>query len=190
VRISKWRLASVVMILAVAVLLASRYTAAQSTSTGLPTIVVVRHANKAALPKDDPPLTPAGVKRSQDLASVLHAAGVTGIVTTHLLRTRDTAAPLAAANGITPVVIQRGPRRSIDHLKSVEAAIRRYTGTVLVVGHDDTVPGLIGHLGGPQMPDICESVYDNLFILVPSEGKTKFVHARYGDPTPDSECKH
>src|SRR5262245_36466561 len=54
----------------------------------LPVLVVVRHANKAPEPADDPPLTSSGVKRAQDLATALRSAGVTGIITTQLRRTR------------------------------------------------------------------------------------------------------
>jgi hypothetical protein len=68
----------------------------------LPVIVVVRHANKAAEPTDDPPLTQAGLKRAEDLAQALRNAGVTAIITTELHRTRETAEPLAKALGLTP----------------------------------------------------------------------------------------
>jgi broad specificity phosphatase PhoE len=155
----------------------------------LPVIVVVRHANKAPEPPDDPPLTADGVKRAQDLAAALRGAGVTGIITTQLRRTRETAAPLAAELGLTPQVIQRGPRGSVEHLNALEAAARRHAGTVLVIGHDDTVPGLIAHLGGPRLPNICDLVYDNFFVLAPAAGKMNFIEARYGVPTPDTECK-
>jgi len=155
----------------------------------LPVIVVVRHANKAPEPLDDPPLTADGVKRAQDLAAALRGAGVAGVVTTQLRRTRETATPLDATLGLTPQVVQRGPRGSVEHLKALEAAARRYVGTVVVIGHDDTVPGLIAHLGGPRLPNICDLVYDNFFVLFPAGGKMNFMHTRYGVPTPDSECK-
>jgi hypothetical protein len=43
----------------------------------LPVLVLVRHADKAGQPADDPPLTAAGAKRAQDLAMALRNAGVT-----------------------------------------------------------------------------------------------------------------
>jgi hypothetical protein len=62
---------------------------------------------------------------------------------------------------------------------------------VLVVGHSTTVPLIIAALGGPRLPEICETVFDNLFVLVPATGKMQFVHSRYGaaSPTPGSDCK-
>jgi len=59
------------------------------------------------------------------------------------------------------------------------------------VGHSNTVPAIIEALGGPRMPDICESVYANLFILVPGAGEARLVRSRYGaaDPEPGADCK-
>src|SRR5579864_8198921 len=74
----------------------------------LPVLILVRHADKAAQPVDDPPLTAAGTKRAQDLAEALRSAGVAAIITTQLRRTRDTAQPLATALGIVPEVVKVG----------------------------------------------------------------------------------
>jgi phosphohistidine phosphatase SixA len=174
---------------------------------GLPVLVLVRHADKAAQPADDPPLTAAGAKRAQDLAETLRTAGVTAIITTQLRRTRETAQPLATALGIVPEVVNVGERALVsnpaadaqfppevlreraEYIKALEPAVRRQSGVVLVVGHDWSVPGLIASLGGPQLPNICGSVYDNLFILTSAKGKTNLIHARYGAATPDADCK-
>ena len=76
--------------------------AARSTPT---TIILVRHAEKAAIPSDDPPLSPAGEARSLALLDALRDAGVQAVVTTQLQRTRLTAAPLARELGLTPEVV-------------------------------------------------------------------------------------
>ena len=68
-------------------------------------VVLVRHADKANEPADDPPLTPAGKRRAQDLASALRNAGLTAIITTQFLRSRQTALPLATENQIRPEII-------------------------------------------------------------------------------------
>jgi broad specificity phosphatase PhoE len=173
----------------------------------LPVLVFVRHADKPAQPADDPPLTAAGTKRAQDLAAALRNAGVTTIITTQLRRTRDTAQPLATALGLVPQVVKVGERALVsnpavdaqlppdvvkaraDYIKVLEPAVRRITGVVLVVGHDWSVPGLIAAFGGQPLPNICASVYDNLFILTSADGKPNLIQARYGAPTPDVECK-
>jgi phosphohistidine phosphatase SixA len=173
----------------------------------LPVLVLVRHADKAAQPTDDPPLTALGAQRAQDLAAALRYAGVTAIITTQLRRTRETAQPLAAAVRITPEVVNVGERALVAnpaadaqfppdvlaerarYIKLLEPKVRRLSGVVLVVGHDWSVPGLIASLGGPQLPNICASVYDHLFVLTSVKGSTNLVQGRYGAATPDADCK-
>src|SRR6478672_13139476 len=68
-------------------------------------ILLVRHAEKAAQPPQDPPLTEAGLARAQALVAVARDAGVSAIITTQYERTRKTAEPTAAALHITPEVV-------------------------------------------------------------------------------------
>jgi phosphohistidine phosphatase SixA len=169
-----------------------------------PTLVLVRHADTAALP--DRPLSAAGLKRAQNLAAALRNAGVTAIITTQLRRTRETAQPLATALGLVPEVISVGESALVanpapgaqfppevvqaraEYIKILEPAIRRLSGVVLVVGHDWSVPGLIASLGGPQIPNICPSVFDKLFVLTSARGKASLIQAHYGEPSYD-DCK-
>jgi phosphohistidine phosphatase SixA len=152
-------------------------------------VLLVRHAEPAAEPADDPALSEAGRKRAQDLASALRDAGVTTIIVSPFRRTAETAAPLAASRGFKPMQVPIG--RSVDgHVAAVAAAVRGLTGVVLVVGHSNTVPAIIAQLGGPRLPDICEGVHDDLFALVMSGGKTPLVRSRYGAETaPDAGCR-
>jgi broad specificity phosphatase PhoE len=56
--------------------------------------------------------------------------------------------------------------------------------TVLVVGHNNTVPELIGLLGGPSLPVINDCEFDNLFVLVKHSNTTATVSKfKYGEPT-------
>jgi broad specificity phosphatase PhoE len=192
---------------AIAVATAPIPSAAQTANSALPVLVLVRHADKAAEPADNPPLTPVGTKRAQDLAEALRNAGVTAIITTQVRRTRETAQPLATALGLTPEVLNVGERALVanpapgqqfppevlkaraEYIKAIEAVVRRMSGVVLVVGHDWSVPGLIASFGGPQLPNICASVYDNLFVLTFANGKANLIQAHYGAPTPDTDCK-
>jgi phosphohistidine phosphatase SixA len=144
-------------------------------------VLLVRHAEPAEQPDDDPGLSDAGKKRAQDLAAALRDAGVTTIIVSPFRRTRDTAAPLAAALGFKPMVVPIG--RSLDgHIAAVAAAVRALKGVILVVGHGNTIPEIIAQLGGPRLPDICDSVHDDLFSLVMADGKTRLVRGRYGAP--------
>jgi phosphohistidine phosphatase SixA len=139
----------------------------QRSAAGPTTVVVlVRHAEKAA-PTGDVALSPAGEARAAALAAALRDAGVQAVLTTQLRRTGQTAEPLAAAMGLTPEIVPIGGDAP-EHAARVAAAVRqRHQGhTVLVVGHSNTVPAIIAALGGPRIPDLCDSEYATLFVLV------------------------
>ncbi len=143
------------------------------------TAIIVRHAEKAAAPADDPPLTEAGEARARALLDAVRDAHVSAVITTQLLRTRSTAAPTAAALGITPEVVTAG---GATHAQDVAAAIRKHAGqTVLVVGHSNTVPAIIEALGAKRPPPICDPKYDDLFVVtIAPDGSAGVVHSSYG----------
>ena len=147
------------------------------------TVILVRHAEKAAAPADDPPLTEAGQARAQALMAIAREAGVTAIVTTQFARTRGTAEPAATALKITPDVVRAGGG---THAQEVARTVMTHAGgVVLVVGHSNTVPAIVAALGAPQPPPICDSSYDDLYIVtVPASGPARAIHARYGEPSP------
>jgi phosphohistidine phosphatase SixA len=158
-------------------------------------IVVVRHAEKASEPKNDPPLTAAGKQRAQHLAEVLRDMKLSAIITTQYLRMHDTAQPAAAALQVTPETLPvndvYNPAEIAAHVKAIIAALRRHAGgSALVIAHGNMVPEIIAALGGPRLPRICDPVYDHLFVLAPASEKMHFVSARYGalSPPPEPDC--
>jgi broad specificity phosphatase PhoE len=155
-------------------------------------VVFVRHGDTAPNSGSDPDLTAAGSKRAQDLASALSGTKFSAIITTQLVRTKQTAQPVATALGLTPEIIPYAAAQLEAHVKSVADAVRKHSGgSVLVVGHSTSIPLIIGALGGPRLPEICATVFDNLFVLAPASTNTQFVHARYGVPSPavGPDCK-
>src|SRR4030088_168667 len=72
-------------------------------------VVLVRHAEKAAGPGDDPRLTPDGRRRAETLAAIVKDARPTAIITTQLHRAVETAQPSAAASGVTPETVSIDP---------------------------------------------------------------------------------
>ena len=154
-------------------------------------VIVVRHAEKASATDRDPVLSEAGTSRANALAAALQDAGVSAVITTQFQRTRLTAQPLADKRGLTAEVVQAVPQADV-HARAVADAVRKHEGgTVLVVGHSNTVPAIIAALGGPKMPDLCDSAYSNLFIVVLGEpGGARLVRSRYGaaDPPADATC--
>jgi broad specificity phosphatase PhoE len=157
-------------------------------STRATTVILVRHAEKAAEPADDPPLTSAGETRARDLWAAIKDAGVTAVITTQFARTRATAQPTVSATHVTPEIIRAG---GAAHPKEVADAVRKHAGhTVLVVGHSNTVPAIIEALGAARQTPICDPEYDNLYVVtIAPDGKAGVVRAKFGVRTPvDSSC--
>ena len=151
-----------------------------------PTVVLlVRHAEKAAQPAQDPPLTDAGSARARALVAVARDAGVKSIISTQYLRTRNTVEPTAAALSITPEIVNAGPMP--QHAKAVAEQVMKHAGeTVLVVGHSNTIPAIVGALGAPQPRDLCDSEYDQLFVVVIGDGgPPRLIRSRYGAASAD-----
>lgn len=148
------------------------------------TIIFVRHAEKEAVPADDPSLSPAGQRRAAELARQLVDAdviqGVDAIYATPFRRTQETAQPLAAALDL-PITSYEPD----DNAAVLSDILARHKGKiVLVVGHSNTLPTLIADLGASKrVPPIEEDEYDNLYLVaIPWFGKTKTIRLRYGEP--------
>jgi broad specificity phosphatase PhoE len=58
------------------------------------------------------------------------------------------------------------------------AKLRTLNGNALVVGHGDTIPGLIKELGISDPINIADNDYDNLFEIVLEE-KPKLIRLHY-----------
>jgi len=167
-----------------AALLAAAPSAAQDSTV----VVLVRHAEKAAVEGNDPPLSDVGQARARALAEALEGMRFDAVIATDRQRTQATAAPVAQAQGITQEVVGlRG-----EHVDSVAAAVRRHAGhTVLVVGHSNTVPRIVHALGGPRLRDLCEPEYSYLYVLVLREGAApRFEQRTFGaaDPPGAGQC--
>jgi broad specificity phosphatase PhoE len=162
-------------------------TGAGAAAQSKPTVVIlVRHGEKAILPSTDPPLSEAGIVRAKALVAALLYADVQAVITTELTRTRETARPFAELRGLRAEIVRTGATEA--HVKAVAAAVRAHAGqTVLVVGHSNTIPAIIGALGGPKLPDICDSQYSNFYVLALSADgkKADLIISSYGAPSPD-----
>ena len=168
-------------------LLLSSFVFAQ-TSEPVTTVFLVRHAERAEEPRQDPPLTEQGVARSQALARLLGAAGIKAIYTSQFSRTKLTAEPLANKLGVTPTALSlkispTNPRQIAEEStkETVDKIMSHVGGSVLVVGHSNSVPDVIKMLGGDAPPAIDEKKFDDLFVVtVYGKGKAKVAHLKYG----------
>ena len=172
---------------ALALLLASGAAHAQPS-----TVILVRHAEKAARPADDPPLTNDGERRARDLVAALADARVSMVISTQFQRSQATAKPVADAAHQTAVVVPATADPKA-HATAVAEKVRSAPagGTVVIVGHSNTVPLIIEALGGPKMQDLCDAEYANLFVLeMAASGPPKLIRSRYGtsDPVGSDKC--
>jgi broad specificity phosphatase PhoE len=142
------------------------------------TLLIVRHAEKAAEPADDPPLTEAGQARARALARMAASSGVAVAYATQYRRTQQTVEPLAAQLGLAVRQVQS---RDVDALVQQVLAENRGQ-TVLVAAHSDTVPMLVEKFTGRPAAPIEETEYDNLYVVTswgPGQGTS--LRLRYGD---------
>lgn len=173
----KRRIALVFLILA-----AGAAGAAKPRDATAPTIVyAMRHAEKGGAPGEkDPPLSPAGAARAQTLVHVLADVKFDAIYVSPYRRTQQTAAPLAQAQGLTPIVL--APDSVAAHILQQDQGK-----TVLVVGHSNTVPAVLAGLGVDGPVAIADSQFDHLFIVSRAAGQVMVQHLHYG--TPDSPAR-
>lgn len=147
------------------------------------TIFVVRHAERASATDRDSPLDAAGRERARALAGALGDAGVDAIYTSQFVRTRDTAAPLAERLGVEITVHPVADAEASSREIASRVLAEHPGGTVLIVGHSNTVPLIVEALGGDDVGPLDDADYDNLFIVVVrAPGEVGTTRARFGAP--------
>jgi broad specificity phosphatase PhoE len=142
------------------------------------TVWVVRHADR----KDDSgdsDLSKAGFKRAADLAALLQNKGIKTIVTSKKIRTIATAKPLE--DSIPAVGVHR-----VASQADVIATVKQSEPNILVVHHSDTVPNIIGGLGGPKGINILCWQYDRIFVM--NTDGSNFSESRYGALSQKKKC--
>ncbi len=148
-----------------------------------PTIIVVRHAEKASETERDPALSATGIARAAALDSVLADAKVTTIIATPLRRTAETAMGVALTHRVTPMLVPVTADIAL-HASQVAELAKGQEGVVLVVGHSNTVGAIVAALGGPKVGNLCDANYDQLFVITFSGRETRLVRSRYGREDP------
>lgn len=139
--------------------------------------VVVRHAEKAAVDPGDPALTDAGRARADALAASLADAPLAAVYATAYRRTQQTAAPSASTHAlaVTTYDAKQPAGEFAARLKRAHAA-----GTVLVVGHSNTVPEIAAALCGCAVAPMSEAEYDrHLSIEIDAHGVARLAVSRY-----------
>lgn len=120
-----------------------------------PNYYVMRHLQKAT--GDDPGLTEEGQRNAARLADLLADDPPSAIYVSNTRRARDTAAMLATRLGLTPKTYD--PRDT----PALVAAVTAETGTVLIVGHSNTVPEIVERLGAPRPADLSDADFGDVW---------------------------
>ncbi len=156
-------------------------------SMSRPTVIfLVRHGEKSSQGGEDPSLSDAGRARAEALSDALRDAHVTRVITTQWHRTQETAAPVAQLQHLRPIVVPVDLNNVSSYIGAVADSLRHDGGVTLVVGHQNTLAGLITALGGPAIPEICADDYGDLYVLVLAgpPSPPSLIPATFGAPHP------
>ena len=132
-----------------------------------PNYFVTRHLQKAA--GQDPGLTAEGQANAVRLADLLAADPPSAIYVSTTRRAAETAAPLAARLGLTPKTYNPADTPGLI------ARVTAEPGTVLIVGHSNTVPEIVQRLGGSRPADIADTEYGEVWHVFGSERRTEML---------------
>jgi len=142
-------------------------------------VILVRHAELEGAAMAAPKyvrLSKDGKARAERLAELLKGSGVEAIYVTDFARTRETAMPVSRELARELTIVPKGdPRELVQRLRKEHAGQ-----AVLLVGHTDTLPGLIQAFGYAGEIKIDANDYGNVFILTPkAEGAPALLRLRY-----------
>lgn len=139
------------------------------------TVFIVRHAEYDLTTEH---LNPNGVERAEALARTLCEADVTVIFATSIIRTQETAQPLATAKELQ-LNIYNNIDTLVDEVKTEHAGK-----VILIVGHSPTVPEIINSLIGETSGYSVGNDFHNLFVVFLHNSGKKVINLQYGE-TPD-----
>ena len=130
-----------------------------------PNYYVMRHLQKAA--GQDPGLTGEGRTNAERLIALLAADPPSAIYVSTTRRAQETAAPLAARLGIAPKLYNPSDTPALI------AAVTAEPGTVLIVGHSNTVPDIIERLGGTRPAAIADDSFGDIWHVYGADRRTE-----------------
>lgn len=145
-------------------------------------VVVVRHAEKATDDPRDPALSAEGEARARALAAALAGSRLDAVYATQFKRTQQTAAPAAEAAGVDVTVRPIDGNNATTYAADLARDLRALPAgsVVLVVGHSNTVPGIVAALDGRPPREMPETEYDRFTtVRLRADGGADTVVTRY-----------
>lgn len=150
---------------------------ADQDAKALATFIVVRHAEKCVDEARDPALSELGHARARRLANLLGDRTLEAVYATPYRRTRDTARPSASANGLQITDYDAAAPATTLAAQLLRAHPR---GTVLVVGHSNTVADIVNALSGQRVEALTEAQFDVILeVRIDSQGRTSVMRSTY-----------
>lgn len=141
----------------------------------------VRHAERLNNSADSP-LSEFGFQRAQILKDTMLNKHIDEIYVSTYIRTQQTGQPLADALSKQMIIYKA------DTTAELAAALKKINGkNLLLVGHSNTIPTLVGLLSGESV-QIIDTHFDDLFIVKkrksPFGQKVELFRTTYGPPSP------
>lgn len=146
------------------------------------TVFILRHAEKAAEPPNDPVLSRAGNERAARLPGMFENALPQVIFSTQFQRTQLTAKPLAEAAGIAVSVLDINKENAGQYAELLRQRICALPdkSIVVVIGHSNTVPDAVAAWSGMPVAAIPDTRYDRIYMLRLENCKaTDYLELRY-----------
>ena len=137
-------------------------------------VYVIRHAEKE-LTGDDPAITAEGEARAVAWAEMLQNVELDAVFTSDAKRTQETGKIIANRLGLLTHSVDRADTTGLIDMLSFD----HEEDTVLVVGHAETIPGILESLGAFNNIEISQTDFANLFILLqPDAGEPHLIRMR------------
>lgn len=131
-----------------------------------PSYYVMRHLHTPA-GAANPDLTAEGQRAAATLPQWFAGDPPRVIYVSNTRRAQQTAAPLAAAYGITPRIYDPANTPALVQMVQAETG-----GAVLVVGHSNTVPDIVEQLGGTRPAPLTHEDFGDIWHITPVNGST------------------
>ncbi len=142
------------------------------------TFYIVRHAEKAD-GSDDPGLSPADIERGIVLEKYLAHKNLDTVFTSNFKRTVLTGLSVSLPESLPQISLDQSPKSELNsfiaRLKNIHS-----NKSILVVGHTNTIPAIVLALSGQSIPEIPETVYNNMYIITIKGNQKDLQQTTYG----------
>ena len=149
------------LVILVLVIIFGQSCSVKSQHLSFTTFYLLRHAEKARDGGENPALNERGTQRAIRLMNQLRDVDFKTIYATDYLRTKNTVAPLAESRNQAIEIYNAHDKGFLD-----KALAENSDANYLIVGHSNTIPGLVNYLTGKEnFQQLSENEYDKLFVV-------------------------